>query len=227
MAFFLEPAGPFGIYVIAHRSPSEALTVQLRDLSSAIRDKLGAGIVDITQGWDSLLVQYDLCQVDYVTLYHHIEALLEEIPTSSDIVASSPELTLPVLYDGDDLPYVAQRCGLSVDEVIVLHSGSHFHVGAMGFAPGFAYLGGLDPRLDIPRRSSPRTHVPAGSVAIAAGQSALYPQDSPGGWHLIGRCPWPLFDPSRDPATPFTVGQHVRFKAIDEATFQMKQGRAP
>lgn len=228
MKVHLEPAGPYGLYVSAQTPPSETLTAQLRELATAIHHTLGPQIIDITQGWDSLLIQYDMLKIDYVTLYRQVEALIEaSCVVTPDTHEIRDTLVLPVLYDGEDLTYVAQQCGVSVQEVMTLHSGSRFHVGAIGFAPGFAYLGGLDTRLDMPRRSIPRAHVPAGSVSIAAGQSALYPQNSPGGWHLIGRCPWCLFDPYRQPASPFKVGQRVRFEAIDEVVFQAEQGRTP
>ena len=103
---------------------------------------------------------------------------------------------------GRDLAEVAQACGLGVAEVIALHSAVEYRVGAIGFAPGFAYLGELDSRLQLPRRATPRTRVPAGSLAIAERQTAVYPQASPGGWHLLGRCPLSLFDSPENAAQP-------------------------
>ncbi|MFZ9988306.1 MAG: 5-oxoprolinase subunit B family protein, partial [Candidatus Nanopelagicales bacterium] len=103
-------------------------------------------------------------------------------------------LSIPVVYDGDDLREVADLTGLTVDEVVAAHSGATYTVAFCGFAPGFAYLTGTDDRLHLPRRDTPRTRVPAGSVAIAAGYSAVYPLASPGGWHLLGRTGVRIFD---------------------------------
>jgi KipI family sensor histidine kinase inhibitor len=94
---------------------------------------------------------------------------------------------IQVVYDGPDLEAVAQAAGLGPTEVVRLHAGSTYEVETIGFAPGFAYLVGLDPRLHLPRRATPRTRVPAGSLAIAGGYTGVYPFESPGGWHLIGR----------------------------------------
>jgi KipI family sensor histidine kinase inhibitor len=109
--------------------------------------------------------------------------------------------------------------------VIELHSAREYRVGAIGFAPGFAYLGELDARLALPRRATPRVRVPAGSLAIAERQTAVYPQASPGGWHLLGRCAWPLFDAQRDPPCPLRVGDRVRFLPIDAAAWRAAGGR--
>jgi KipI family sensor histidine kinase inhibitor len=108
--------------------------------------------------------------------------------------------------------------------VIAAHSGVQYRVGAIGFAPGFAYLGMLDARLVLPRRSTPRTHVPAGSVAIAEQQTAIYPQASPGGWHLLGLCPWPMFSLAGTAPCRLALGDRVRFVAIDQATYCAEGG---
>ncbi|MEQ9164229.1 MAG: carboxyltransferase domain-containing protein, partial [Ilumatobacter fluminis] len=113
--------------------------------------------------------------------------------------------------DGDDLAEVAERSGLSTADVIERHAGATFRVAFCGFSPGFAYLDGLPPELHLARRATPRTRVPAGSVAIAAGFSAVYPTASPGGWHLIGRTDVVLFDVRAEPPARLTPGTSVRF----------------
>lgn len=118
---------------------------------------------------------------------------------------------LPVLYDGPDLADVAAQTGLTPDEVVARHSGAEYRVAFGGFLPGFAYLVGLDPRLHVPRRATPRTRVPAGSVAVAGPYSAVYPRASPGGWSLLGTCPALLFDADRDPPALLPPGTRVRF----------------
>jgi len=129
----------------------------------------------------------------------------------ADVAEPVRDLELRVVYDGEDLDAVARAVARSVDEVIAAHAAGAYVVETMGFQPGFAYLAGLDPRLALPRRATPRTRVPAGTLAIAAGYTAVYPFDSPGGWHLIGRVTdGPMFD-ERGPR--LRIGDRVRFRA--------------
>jgi biotin-dependent carboxylase-like uncharacterized protein len=124
---------------------------------------------------------------------------------------------IPVVYDGPDLAEVAAETGLSPEEVIERHAAGEYLVGWLGFSPGFGYLTGLDPALHVPRRSTPRTSVPAGSVAIAGPLAAVYPAASPGGWRLLGRTTARLWDEHRDPPAALAPGQRVRFRPVDEA----------
>lgn len=128
------------------------------------------------------------------------------------VVAGADAVVIPVRYDGPDLHAVADALGRTAAEVVGLHSGCGYEVAFCGFAPGFAYLVGLPGVLHLPRRATPRTAVPAGSVAIAAGYSAVYPRESPGGWHLIGSTDLVLFDPDREPPALLSPGTRVRFE---------------
>uniref|UniRef100_UPI000DE34BE8 5-oxoprolinase subunit B family protein n=1 Tax=Nonomuraea lactucae TaxID=2249762 RepID=UPI000DE34BE8 len=121
-------------------------------------------------------------------------------------------VTVPVVYDGEDLASVARLAGLPVEEVIARHTGRELVVGWLGFAPGFAYLTGLDPALHVPRLDTPRTSVPAGSVAVAGPYSAVYPSASPGGWRLLGHTAMPVWDTRAVPPSPFQPGTRVRFE---------------
>ena len=128
-----------------------------------------------------------------------------------------------VCYDGEfgpDLEAVAARANLSAEEVIALHSGAEYFVLQLGFSPGFPYLHGLPAELAVPRRDTPRTVVPAGSVAIANGQSGIYPIATPGGWNLIGRTPLRLFRPDQQPPTLLQPGDRVKFRVISLAEFE-------
>lgn len=120
---------------------------------------------------------------------------------------------IPVTYDGPDLVEVARLTGLTVDEVVAAHTGTPWRVAFGGFAPGFAYLVGGDPRLQVPRRETPRTSVPAGSVGLAGEFSGVYPRASPGGWQLIGRTDAVMWDVDRDPPALLAPGATVRFEA--------------
>ncbi len=118
-----------------------------------------------------------------------------------------------------DLADVARRTGLSTDEIVRLHSGTRFHIYMLGFAPGYPYMGDLPEAIVLPRRNDPRTRVPAGSIAIAAGMTAVYPVESPGGWHLIGATPIRLFDPRWPRPALFNPGDTVRFEPISGREF--------
>ena len=137
-------------------------------------------------------------------------AVVDEIP-----VPEGRLVEIGVRYDGEDLPEVADRLGLEAAEVVARHTAPTYTVACLGFSRGFPYLDGLDPALRLPRRDTPRARVPAGSVAIAAEQAGIYPQTSPGGWHLLGRTDVPLFDPGREPPALLAPGDRVRFVPLD------------
>jgi KipI family sensor histidine kinase inhibitor len=142
-----------------------------------------------------------------------LPGLKVERPTPE--AASGALIEIPVRYDGPDLAAVASAAGLSAGEVVSLHSEATYQAAFTGFAPGFAYLTGLDPRLVLPRRSTPRSSVPAGSLAIADVYTAVYPRSSPGGWHLIGTTEADLFDATREPPALVVPGSYVRFVAAE------------
>ncbi len=141
---------------------------------------------------------------------------LSDLADSLDLVAAqgmSPadRIELPVIYDGPDLADIARHTGLTETEVVAAHTGMPWHVAFAGFAPGFAYLIGGDPRLQVPRRREPRAAVPAGSVALAGAYSGIYPRVSPGGWQLIGSTEVALWDVERDPPALLRPGVTVAF----------------
>lgn len=162
-----------------------------------------AGVVDVVPAARTVLVVHD-GSLDPDRLKARVPA-----PHSA---ADSSVVTLDVEYDGEDLTDVARACGLTEQAVVDLHSGAEFTVAFCGFMPGFAYLVGLPTLLQLPRRSTPRTRVPAGSVAIAAEFTGVYPRESPGGWHLLGRAEAVLWDDSRTPPALLAPGSRVRFR---------------
>jgi KipI family sensor histidine kinase inhibitor len=167
------------------------------------------GVIETVPGYASLVVHYDPLTRTHAEITEWLAAHLNSEGGSKPRPPRRVEV--PVIYDGPDLPFVAQHCGLSLDEVIRLHSESDYTVYMMGFMPGFPYLGKLPEALHVPRLETPRTRVPAGSVAIAGGQTGIYPQDSPGGWRLIGRTDLKLYDPLRESPFLFAPGDTVRF----------------
>ncbi|NBU26247.1 MAG: allophanate hydrolase subunit 1, partial [Gammaproteobacteria bacterium] len=144
-----------------------------------------------------------------------VDALSQRDPAAPRQVAGAL-VEIPVRYDGEDLEEVARLSGLTVDEVIRRHQDSEFTVAFCGFAPGFAYMVGGDPALQVPRRSTPRARVPAGAVALGGVYCGVYPQATPGGWQLIGSTPMAMWDLGRDPPARLTPGTRVRFRAIGE-----------
>jgi KipI family sensor histidine kinase inhibitor len=190
--------------------PPAAVAAALRELAAT----KGVVLAEVVPGAVTVLV----AAVDAGQLAALLTALPEleiqrwvgETPTSSAIIE------VPVRYDGPDLTTVASVSGLSVSEVVRLHSAATYHAAFTGFAPGFAYLTGLDPRLVLPRRHTPRPSVPAGSVAIADVYTAVYPRQSPGGWHLIGTTEAVMFDPASNSPALITPGSRVRFVPVQE-----------
>jgi KipI family sensor histidine kinase inhibitor len=207
----IRRAGEHGLLV-----ETGALDVSHR-LDAALRADRPAGVVEVVPGPETVLVVAP--GADQGRLRARLGELLAgcagsgEPATATAPGARQDVVTIPVVYDGEDLQAVARLAGISADEVIARHTGRELVVGWLGFSPGFAYLIGLDPVLHAPRLGTPRTSVPAGSVAIAGPYSAVYPTASPGGWRLLGRTGLRVWDVSADPPTPFSPGTRVRFEA--------------
>ena len=221
----LEPAGAEALLLVLAEQPDAQLPQRIAQLTARIRLELGDVLTDLVPGWTSLLLHYDLSRTDHLQLAERLKPLLERWLVEPFVAQAGRLHEIPIWYNGEDLAEVARLCQLSVAQVIELHAATQYCVGAIGFAPGFAYLGELHPRLALPRRATPRVAVPLGSLAIAERQTAIYPHSSPGGWHLLGLCPWPLFDATREPPCPLALGDRVRFRAIDERGFIAEGGR--
>jgi KipI family sensor histidine kinase inhibitor len=172
-------------------------------------------LVDLVPSYASLLVIYDINICDHFEAMKRLKLALSDLNTVD--TTSGELITLPVYYSiesGPDLSVIADQANLSIEQVIDIHQQGEYRVYAIGFAPGFAYLGEVDPRIAAPRLTTPRLKVPRGAVAIADRQTAVYPAPSPGGWNLIGLCPTRMFDPDKTPTMPVQVGDRVQFKAI-------------
>jgi len=183
-------------------------------LAAALRSSGLPGLGEAVPGYASLLLPYDPDQIDFSTLQNWLHENYTSIQPLPE--AESRIIELPVRYggvDGPDLDFVAAHNHLTPAEVIDLHAAPFYPVYFMGFAPGFPYLGGLDPRIAAPRLPSPRIGVPAGSVGIAGAQTGVYPLETPGGWRIIGRTDLLLFDPLRDPPFLLSPGDVIHFTA--------------
>ena len=170
------------------------------------------GVIEIVPGYLTVTIHYDAAKVLFPAVRDAVAVALAGIGEAPP-PPPGPLIEIPVVYDGPDLEEVAERTGLTVKAVVARHLGPTYRVAMLGFVPGFAYLGPLDPALVLPRRAPPRTRVPTGSVAIAGEQTGIYPAATPGGWHLIGRTETTMFDPTRHPPCPLAVGDRVQFVA--------------
>lgn len=196
----------------------EGISPRVHGRVLALRDRLAGlpGVVALVPSYRSLFAQYDPWEVSFEALCVAVEAALARPPSRSKPVEART-VELPVCYDpalAPDLDEVARLHGLAADEVVALHSAPVYTVYLLGFTPGFAFLGGLDPRLRTPRLPEPRRRVPAGSVGIAGSQTGAYAVASPGGWRLLGRTPLRLFDPARAEPALLRPGDRVRFRPI-------------
>ena len=191
-----------------------ALLVEVEDLETvhrlhaALRALGPPGVGELVPGYRTLLLVAGQGRAEV------LDELAADLPhlelPDADAVAGEP-VEIPVRYDGEDLPEVAHLTGLDAEEVVRRHTAPEYTVAFLGFSPGFPYLVGLDPALEVPRRDTPRTSIPAGSVGLAGGQTGIYPTASPGGWQLIGRTEVTLFDPDRDPPALLGPGSRLRF----------------
>jgi KipI family sensor histidine kinase inhibitor len=207
------------IYLGAETSPEVSGRVQ--GASIAIEAALGDKLIDLVPSYASLLVIYDALRTDHMSVSSCIREAVRNLE-SNTATSEGQTIALPVYYApevGEDLQALASRANITVEQVIQIHSSMEDRVYAIGFAPGFAYLGEVDERIAAPRLATPRTKVPRGAVAIADRQTAVYPAVSPGGWNLIGRCPVRMFNPDSDPIMPVSVGDRVRFEPIDRARY--------
>jgi KipI family sensor histidine kinase inhibitor len=181
--------------------------------AGAVRRAAIPGVADVVPAARTVLVvAEDGAEISAVV------AALERVDVRTTTEPTEPqteEVVVAVRYDGPDLAEVAERTGLPVDQVVAAHTGTPWRVAFGGFAPGFAYLVGGDPRLEVPRRAHPRTAVPAGAVGLAGEYSGIYPRSSPGGWQLIGTTDAALWDLDRDPPSLLRPGAVVRFVEAD------------
>lgn len=185
-------------------------------LASRVRARAARGVRDVVPGYCTLGVHFDPIQTDLAALEHAIEVEFSTI-AAVETITGRAIIEIPVQYGGDggpDLTAVADRAGCSEQQVIELHTQRTYRVYMLGFVPGFAYMGRVDPVIAAPRHRVPRERVPAGSVGIAGGQTGVYPVDSPGGWQLIGRTTTAMFDANREAPSLLAPGDLVRFVVL-------------
>ena len=215
----ITPLGDSAVTLEIKSDIIQILSSMIATEASSIERSEIPGVTDVVASYESITIHYDPLRIGYSDLKSQLLSrgrIGEKVggdPGFRIMVPGGVITTheIPVTYDGEDLEEVATRTGLTPNEVIAIHTATTYKVLVIGFVPGFAYLGPLDPRLVLPRREAPRKRVPPGSVAIAEAQTGVYPSATPGGWHLIGTTSSKLFDPDRDRPALFSVGDRVEF----------------
>lgn len=217
----IHVAGENALIVYFADKVSEETTARIQYTVQVLKPHIGNTIIDLVPSYASLLVVFDPLKTDHLFIRQLIRLAYIE-GENANIKSQKNIVRLPVYYGEEvspDLNAIAQKNNLSPEQVIELHQVQTYQVYAIGFAPGFAYLGETDERIAMPRLSTPRKKVPKGAVAIADRQTAVYPAQSPGGWNLIGACPIPMFNPNAEPTMPLQAGDGVQFYAITKQEF--------
>jgi len=200
-------------------------SIQLGIAAELIRDAFAGDWIEVVPVFADLLVTLSpRAFADGADPESIIAGCLEKLNRQDGVSVKARLIEIPACYDGEfaeDLPEIAEKGGISVDEAVKMHAEQTYKVYAMGFCAGYAYMGDVAEPLRQPRRFSPRTRIPVGSIAVADFMTAVYPLAMPGGWHIIGRCPVPLFTPEdQENPTLLRAGDHVRFTPIDKDEFQ-------
>ncbi|WP_458413218.1 5-oxoprolinase subunit PxpB [Schinkia sp. CFF1] len=227
----IRPLGDSALVVHLGDGINPAVHEKVKHLSYLLEKEPFPGLIESVPSYNSLTVYYNPVAVyfsivnrdlksPYQTVSALINKLLDQVNNSEK--AEQRLVTIPVAYGGEfgpDLDYVAAYHGLSIDEVIQIHSSNECLVYMIGFAPGFPFLGGMDERIATPRKDSPRLAIVPGSVGIAGKQTGIYPLETPGGWQIIGRTPLDLFLPNQTPPTLLQSGDKIRFTPISHEEF--------
>jgi len=181
-------------------------------------------LIEIVPSYTSILITYDIFKYNYEEIQIFLEDVLRDLKVEEE---SSLEIINVDVYYGEevgiDLQRVANKANISIEEVIQIHSSKTYDVFAIGFLPGFAYMASVDERIVTSRLESPRKKIPKGSVAIADTQTAIYPQNSPGGWNILGKTAFELFDKTLESLSPITIESRIKFNPISKEEF-LKQG---
>lgn len=212
-------AGDSGLTIDLRGESIEESSRRVRTILTSLDSEPPDWMIDAVPAAASLLILFDPLKVTSEEVREHVRRLRGNVQPSRP----THRHRVPVLYGGEsgpDLESVAEAAGITVEEVIRLHSSVEYTVYFLGFLPGFPYLGPLPPLLHCPRLNTPRSRVPAGSVGIADDRTGIYPQSSPGGWRLIGVTPVHLFNPIADPPALVSPGDLVTFYAVDEGEYE-------
>ncbi|MCR5846081.1 MAG: 5-oxoprolinase subunit PxpB [bacterium] len=215
MEYTIKTAGDSAVCLEFEQVISEKTSSSIRLAAESLGKLAIPGIVDVVPTFCALLISYDPLVIDHDQICQRLNASLLNIDEVDLKIKHIVEI--PVCYGGEygpDIDFVANHAGLTVDEVIAIHCGRDYLIDMLGFLPGFAYLGGLDPRIHSPRLEAPRTRVEPGAVGIGGAQTGIYPLASPAGWRIIGNSPVRPYDPDREKPILYKAGDYIRFVPI-------------
>ncbi|WP_104398665.1 5-oxoprolinase subunit PxpB [Vibrio penaeicida] len=218
----IEPVNEMTCIVYFGDQINEQIAQQISWAINRIQESLGDIVIDIIPSYTSILVCYDVNKTDRFNIIANLKSALRGSGSAHTKTQSSHVVDLPVYYGDEvalDLQDICDHHKLSKSEVIQIHSDKIYQVYAIGFSPGFAYLGTTDERITMPRKSTPRLKVPTGSVGVADNQTAIYPSATPGGWQIVGRTPLKMIDWESDSLARVAVGNQVRFRPITREEF--------
>lgn len=234
MAVQFKPLGECAVLVYFGNSISQEVHQSIKKFLFILEKEWCDGLIEVVPSYTNVCIYYDVLKVhqweqDGHTPYKKIVSFLQTLLQQEVVLPKEKQrlIEIPVCYGGSygpDLRELAQFHHLTEQQVIELHSGKEYLVYMLGFAPGFAYLEGLDERIATPRKETPRLKIPSGSVGIAGKQTGIYPLETPGGWQIIGRTPLKLFLPEQHPPTLLRAGDRVRFVPITEEAFAELEG---
>jgi KipI family sensor histidine kinase inhibitor len=211
------------VVLTLHDAENKNSTERLAFAINLLKRDRPSWLIDVTVGFGKLMVHYRPGSIDPKTLPQKLSGFLPPEGLNSELPSKQGLIELPVCYDprvAPDIESVAEQLGLSVNEVSELHCQETYIVLAVGFALGFAYMGNLSARLNLPRKKTPATRVPAGGVAIAGSQTTIYPTETPGGWHLIGMCPKPLVERGEMIQLALPIGSRARFIPLSYSAYK-------
>jgi len=213
--FAITAYGDCALNVEFSQTINSDTSLKVRLAAQRLKDDPIKGITEIIPTFCTLTICYNPLSISYDELSNRVQAKLRDVGRIN--LTLRRIISIPVCYEqpyAPDLQTVANYAGLSCEQVVELHSNCDYYIDMLGFLPGFAYLGGLNPRIHIPRLDTPRINIEPGSVAIGGSQTGVYPLASPGGWHIIGRTPVKLYDPTRAKPVPYSAGEYIRFVPI-------------
>lgn len=224
LSFGMETVGMDALIVRLFDAIDEAHMPWILAADNALRERFGEVLIDLVPSYTTLLVHYDVARLSLGEARQWVGEALQGLEPAS--TAAGREHRIPVWYDdsvGPELTRIAERLGVDIDEVVRRHTGRDYCAFALGFSPGYAFMGMIEESLATPRLKTPRQKVAAGSVGIAERQTAIYSMRSPGGWNILGRTAVELFDRDRDEISLFRPGDRVRFESISREAF-IEQG---
>lgn len=219
----IKPLSPNSLIIYFSNEISKDISQKVIKTYNAILKKNFDFIVDIIPSYSSIVINFDMFKIDF----YSFKNIIENLELEDDINLEDSLLNIDVYYGvevGLDLDSISNNTKLDIEEIVYLHSSKIYDIFAIGFLPGFAYMGNVDEKIKLPRLQTPRKNIPKGSVAIADTQTAVYPQNSPGGWNIIGQTLFNCFNKNLDNLSPFNVGSKVKFNPITKKEFLSKGG---